>query len=455
MRILAITAGAANMYCGSCLRDNALAAEMMRLGHDVTLVPIYTPTRTDEPNVSRDEILYGGINVYLQQVVPLFRKTPRFVDRIFDSRWVMNIATRFSVSTDPQNLGELTVSTLRGEAGNQRKEVARLVEWFRSQPAADVVVLPNSMMLGLAKPLASALECPIVCTLQGEDLFLDGLPGNYREQALGLIREHAGDVDGFVAISQYYAEFMADLLDVAREKISVVPLGVGVDGLASKTNYVPSRPLRVGYLARIAPEKGLHNLCAAVRELSSSTTEAGPHATTPTSGTMPRLSLEVAGYLPPEHRAYLERLKSEAEADRIPFRYHGELPREEKAEFLRSLDIFSVPCDYREPKGLFLLEAMACGVPVVQPDHGSFPEILRQTGGGLLVKADSVPALAEGIQRFATDDDLRERTGRAGAASVRAEWTSTQMAERALSAYQSIASSAAVRSRSTRAGELV
>lgn len=440
MRILAITAGAAQMYCGSCLRDNALAAEMMRLGHDVTLVPIYTPTRTDEPNVSRPEILYGGINVYLQQVLPVFRKTPRFVDRLFDARWVVNLATRFSISTDPQNLGELTISTLRGTDGNQRKEVSRLVEWFRSQPPADVLVLPNSMMLGLAEPLARAMRCPIVCTLQGEDLFLDGLPGDYREEAIALIREHTRHVDHFVAISNYYAEFMAERLAIDRGKISVVPLGVRISGLDAKTDYRSGEPLRIGYFARVAPEKGLHNLCAAMRELSRS---PGPEMT-----------LEVGGYLSPEHRPYLNRLESEARADGISFTYHGELGRTEKAAFLRRLDIFSVPCDYREPKGLFLLEAMACGVPVVQPDHGAFPEMLREIGGGLLVKADSVEALAEGIRGLAVDAGLRRRLGTAGAKAVREKWTATHMAESALGVYASVANPISARARATTASEL-
>ena len=90
MKILSITAGAAGMYCGSCARDNALARELMSRGHDVTLVPVYTPTRTDEPNVCRPNVLFGGISVYLEQYVSLFRKTPRFLDRLWDSPRVIN-----------------------------------------------------------------------------------------------------------------------------------------------------------------------------------------------------------------------------------------------------------------------------------------------------------------------------------------------------------------------------
>jgi hypothetical protein len=85
VRILSITAGAANMYCGSCLRDNALAGALLKLGHDVTLMPVYTPTRTDEENVSRDRVFFGGVSVFLQQYAAVFRRTPWLLDRIWDS----------------------------------------------------------------------------------------------------------------------------------------------------------------------------------------------------------------------------------------------------------------------------------------------------------------------------------------------------------------------------------
>ena len=160
MKILSITAGAANMYCGSCLRDNALAAELIARGHDVALLPMYTPTLTDEQNVSREKVFFGGISVYLQQYVPLFRKTPRVLDRLWDSKLMLKLAARRSIQTSPKMLGELTVSMLRGEDGNQRKELAKLLDWLRHEPPPDVVSLPYTLLIGLAKPLREALEAP-------------------------------------------------------------------------------------------------------------------------------------------------------------------------------------------------------------------------------------------------------------------------------------------------------
>src|SRR5437667_6514434 len=166
MKILAITAGAAQMYCGSCIRDNALAAELKSQGHDVTLLPVYTPTLTDEPNVSQEKVFFGGISVYLEQYVPLFRNSPQWLDRLWDSTPMLQLASRRSISTSPKMLGELTVSMLKGEAGFQQKEIMKLTEWLRHEAAPDIISLPYTLLLGLAKPIKDALNRPICCTLQ-------------------------------------------------------------------------------------------------------------------------------------------------------------------------------------------------------------------------------------------------------------------------------------------------
>ena len=188
MRILHLTAGAGGMYCGSCLRDNTLAAELLARGHDVSLLPVYTPTRTDEANVSDGHVFMGGISVYLQQHVPFFRKTPDVLDFLWDIPAVIKAATGRGVAVDPKDLGGLTVSTLKGEEGFQAKEVRKLVRYLEAQPPFDVVVIPTSLLIGLAAPLKRALRRPVVCMLQGEDLFFEGLPEPWRSEAKGLVR---------------------------------------------------------------------------------------------------------------------------------------------------------------------------------------------------------------------------------------------------------------------------
>src|SRR5436190_3961532 len=262
MRILSITAGAAGMYCGSCFRDNALAAELMARGHDVTLVPVYTPTRTDEPNVSRHRVLFGGISVYLQQYSTLFRRTPRLLDRLWDSPWLIGRVANRAMSTDAKLLGDLTMSMLEGDRGVLNKEFDKLVEWIRDEPLPDVINLPNSLLIGMAEPLRSAFGRPICCTLQGEELFLNGLTEPYRDRAIAMIRQQVRHVDRFIAVSEYCAAFMSDLLEIPSARIAVVPLGIGMAGYEPRP-AAPAADFCVGYFARIAPEKGLHVLADA------------------------------------------------------------------------------------------------------------------------------------------------------------------------------------------------
>jgi len=231
------------MYCGSCLRDNALAAELIARGHDVTLLPLYTPLLTDEANVSRPDVLFGGISVYLQQHTSFFRKTPRFIDRFIDSPGLIRFFADRSVSTDPKMLGDLTISMLEGTNGVLRKEFDKLLDWVRSEPKPDLVSITNSMLIGLARPLGEALGRPVCCTLQGEDLFLDGLVEPYKSRALEMIRGHVQHVPRFIAVSEYYAAFMAGYLQIPPDKISVVPIGINTkdfDKRASRSDEMPA-----------------------------------------------------------------------------------------------------------------------------------------------------------------------------------------------------------------------
>jgi glycosyltransferase involved in cell wall biosynthesis len=423
MRILSITAGAGGMYCGSCLRDNALAAELRAQGHEAVLLPLYTPTLTDEANVSERKVLFGGVSVYLQQHSSFFRKTPWVLDRLWDSPLAIKAATRFSVSTDPQLLGELTVSILKGEDGVISKELDKLLHWLKEQPAPDVVNLPNSLLISLAAPIRQAIDRPVFCTLQGEDLFLEGLVEPYKSEALELIRASVDTVDAFVAVSEYYAGFMSDYLSIPSEKVYVVPLGINLEGYEPNDRRT-SNSFTVGYFARVAPEKGLHNLAKAYRRLRR-------------DGAVPGARLEVAGYLGPEHRGYLQGIERQMNdwGLRDEFNYRGALDREDKIQFLQNLDVLSVPSGYKEPKGMYLLEAMACGVPVVQPRHGAFPEIIARTKGGILVDADDADSLAEGIVSIWKDASLAEELGRKGREGVHAYYSVQQEARRTLEVY--------------------
>ena len=433
MRILSITAGAAGMYCGSCFRDNALAAELLARGHDVTLLPLYTPTRTDEPNVSTGRVLFGGVSVYLQQHSALFRKTPRLLDRLWDSPRLIRALTGRAGSTDARLLGDLTLSMLRGADGVLRKEFDKLTDWIRGEPAPDVINLPNSLLIGLAVPLRQVVKAPICCTLQGEELFLNGLVPPYRDQAIALIREQVRHVDRFVAVSDYCASFMSDLLRIPASRMAVVPLGIPMGGYERR--HEPGEVFTVGYFARISPEKGLHVLADAYVRLRR---RAGSGL-----GGVERLApmrLEAAGYMASSQTAYLDDVRgtlADAGLEK-EFVYRGELDRTGKISFLRGLDVLSVPATYDEPKGMFVLEAMAGGVPCVQPRRGGLTEIIEKTGGGVLVEPDDPGALADALYALWRDRPSLRALGERAYLGVRTHYTIERSADRLLEVYGAV-----------------
>jgi glycosyltransferase involved in cell wall biosynthesis len=425
MKIVYLAAGAAGMYCGSCLHDNTLAAALSKLGEDVLLVPTYTPIRTDEDDVSDSHLFFGGVNVFLQQHSSLFRHTPWFVDAVLDNPGFIQWVTRGGPRLDAERLGGLTVSMLEGEHGRQRKEVAKLVRWLADEARPDVVHLSNAMLVGVAREIRK-LGIPVLATLSGEDIFLEKVPRPHYDAARRVLRERAGELEAFVALNHYYADFMAGYLDVPRERIAVIPHGLNLAGHGQRRPAAGGERT-VGFLARICPEKGLHNLVAAAELLFD-------------DPAVPPFRVRAAGYIGKLDRPYLETIQARTRGWKRPeaFEYVGELTRAAKIAFLQGLDVFSLPTVYRESKGLPVLEALANGVPVVLPAHGSFPELVDETGGGVLYAADDPAALAAAIKQLLLEPEHAAELGRRGKAAVERLFTAETMAQKTRELYEQV-----------------
>jgi glycosyltransferase involved in cell wall biosynthesis len=424
MRIAYITAGAAGMFCGSCMHDNTLVSALAAAGHDALLIPTYTPIRTDEDDVSQRRVFFGGINVYLQEKIALFRHTPWLLDRLLDARRLLGWVSRFAVNVNYHDLGDLTVSMLQGERGHQRKEVTKLVRWLAREVKPDVVNLTNVLLSGMVHEVKRELGVPVLGTLQGDDIFLEALPEPQRSKALTLIRSHCRETDGFIATSGYYADFMSGYLAIPRERVHVVYPGLNLRGHGGPPRRDGGPPV-IGYFARVCPEKGLHVLAEAFRLLRDL-----PGA--------PPARLRVSGWLGENNRAYFEQVRQALVAAGLGdrFEYVESPDHASKVRFLQGLDVMSVPTTYREPKGLYVLEALANGVPVVQPRHGSFPELVEATGGGLLVNPDDPRDLAGGLCRLLEDVAHREELGRKGKEAVHRRFNAAAMAEQTVTVYR-------------------
>ncbi len=387
-----LTAGAAGMYCGSCLHDNAIAKALIAAGHDTLLVPTYTPIQTDEASVASNQLFYGGLNVYLQQVFPLARYLPTWADRFLSSpRLVGWIASR-AMGTTADKLGGLTVSMLRGTDGNQRKEVKHLVNWLEKDIQPEVIVFSNLLIGGAIGEIRKRLKnTSVVVVLQGDDAFFDQLTEPYATQSMKLLQDLAQQVDLFIVHSRAYGQRMQERLHLRPDQWKVIPLSLDTKDFIdlSRQPQEPATP-KIGYLARLAPEKGLHVLADAFCEL------AKRH---------PTVRLEIAGWLGKQHQTYWDKIQSQFAQHNLTERVHywGSVNREDKLRFLSSIDVLSVPATHFEPKGLFVLEALAAGVPVILPDHAAFPELIERLGGGWLFKAEDSHALAEALGNMLGD----------------------------------------------------
>lgn len=411
MRLLQLTAGTGSFHCGTCLRDSALVQGLRALGHDAQLAPLYLPLVLEDGPDPRSVHL-GGINAWLAEKLPF--RLPRFVADRLDAPALLRRAARKGEMTRARELGEMTVSMLRGADGRQRHEIAKLMEWVGGENRPDVVLLSNALLLGLAAPLARALGVPVLCTLQGEAPFLDALPEPYRSEAWRLAAAEARHVARFLAVSEYTAGLMRTRLGLARDEVVVVPNGID---LASFRPAERSGPPTLGFLARLCRDKGLETLVEAFRLLKKRPEHAD-------------LRLVAGGTTLAYDREPLAALAARLTADGLAgsFEFRPNLSREEKLALLAGTTVFSVPATYGESFGLYLLEAWASGLAVVQPEHGAFPELLNATGGGLLVRPDDPAALADGLHALLVDPARAAELGRRGRAAVERHFTLERMA---------------------------
>ncbi len=424
-RILLLTPGTGSFYCGTCIRDNALAVALRRLGHDAMMVPMYLPPTLDEESAAENSpLFFGGVNAYLQQVSGFFRKTPRWFDRLLDSPGLLKMAGKRAGMTKASELGDMTLSMLRGEDGNQAKELDNLMEWLSSDDGkADVIILSNALLMGLARRIKRETKALVACTLQGEDTFIDALKAPYNQQSWDTLTERASDVDVFIPVSQYHADIMTKRMHLPKEKVHVVYNGISIEGYQDKAKSFDDVFVEyfgcptIGYLARMYPPKGLGTLVDAYIYLRK-------------KATVPNLKLKIAGSQTAGDVSYVATLTKKLAAEGLAqdVSFFPNIDHKEKVAFLKSLSVFSVPATYGESFGLYVIEALAAGVPVVQPRHAVFPELLAKTGGGVLCEPDNPAALADAIEGLLRDPEKAKALGAEGRQTVLEKFSADAMA---------------------------
>lgn len=427
VNIVQITPGAGAMYCGNCLRDNALVRELRRMGHEVLMVPLYLPLTLDEKDESAGTpVFFSGISVYLEQQAALFRHAPEWLDRILASRRLLKLAAGRAAKTRAEQLGPLTLSMLNGSSGNQAREVRKLIRFLKSLPRPGVICLSNLLLTGLVQPLKEALGTAVVCMVQGEDSFLDALPASSRQECWAKVAENASKANLLLATSHYYGDLIRDKLGLPAEKMKVVHSGITLEGYEVPAD-LSRQPRTLGFFARMCLEKGLDTVVEAFIALKG-------------RGRVPELRLKVGGSCGPSDEPLVRALQTRLEAEGLArdVEWHPNTAREEKIRFLQSLSVFSVPARYGEAFGLYLVEAMAAGVPLVQPRAAAFPELIQASGAGLLCRPEDPAALAEAVEQVLLDPALAGRLASAGLRAAREQFSVSAMARTFLGHFASV-----------------
>jgi glycosyltransferase involved in cell wall biosynthesis len=428
VNIAILTPGTGSYYCGACMRDNALAKSLNAAGHEVSLLPMYLPLQLDESQLPTADspIFFGGINVFLQQKLPKLR-LPGFLHKLLNNASLLRSAAKRSHMTSAREHGAMALAMLRIEDSPFGQEMDQLIDWL-AQEKPDILVLGTALQAGMIRELNRRLDVKIICSFQGEDSFLDGLPEPFKTDCWNELTARLPDADALVAPSQFYADLMRRRLNLPDQKIEVIPNGVGTPQSDRELQLAPEphRPT-IGYLARMIREKGVHHLVEAFIHLRNNLNH-------------PDARLHIAGAATAGDQKLIAELKHQLAVAGLTdhVTWSPNIDRNEKHQFFSDLTLFSVPATYPEAFGLYLIEALAAGVPVVQPDASSFQEIIQTSQAGKLVPPNDPKALATTWHQLLSNPTELQRLGEKGRRAATEFYSIEAMRDRFLSLAESL-----------------
>ncbi len=427
MKIVHIIPGSGGtFYCQNCMRDNQLIESLRNLGHDVKMVPMYLPLNVDVHGLMGDTpVFYGAINIYLKEKVAFYRHAPMWVERLFDSEALLQMAAKKAGSTRASGLEEMTISTLLGEEGSQASELDNMVRYLKQHVQPDVVHLSNALLLGLARRMKNDLGARVVCSLQDENEWIDPMRPQYQDKVWDLMGERAKDVDAFIAASQFYADKSIEKMNLPPDSVHVVYGGIDFDGY--QPSALSTNPPVIGYLCRMNEDFGLGIVFDAFIKLKQD--ERFKNAQLKLTG----------GYTGDDKPFLKKKLKDAANAGFSDSVFVlEEFDKAHRIEFLKSLTLLSVPVLVGEAFGAYQIEALAAGVPIVQPNLGGYPEFIQATGGGIIYEPNDSDQLVEAWKSLLLNPQKMKQMGEQGKKVVLERFSMNHMAQRIVAVYKGI-----------------
>ena len=402
-----ITGSGGSFYCGNCYRDMIYLKAIRKVpGITASAIPLYLPPDETANESGLDKnVFFGAISMYLREKVPFLKNMPVFLDKLFDSAPMLKMASRRAGTTRTEGLEVMTLNMIKGENAFPEKELQRLVNYLTKDGKPDIIHLSNALIIGLARRLKKKLNVKIVCSLLNEDDWINEMVEPYQSKAWKLISKEADNVDAFITPSKYYKEFFISKTRIPDKNFHVIPLGIDPGNLTliQKRNNYPA----IGYFCRINSQNGFDKLVDAFIELKM-------------GNSLPGLTLHVSGGFTGDDKSFIaEQIKKIKTAGLKSFiRIYPEFHGNSKEEFFSNIDIMSVPVRKYDGYGLYILEANAAGVPVVQPATGGFPEIIERTMGGITYLPDTVTELSATLLKLLKDNNLRQQLGNNGREQV-------------------------------------
>lgn len=427
MKIVNIVPGfGGTFYCGNCLRDSVFVKTLQTMGHQVVMLPIYMPLTVDNGTFnSETPVFYGAVNIYLKQNFSLFRHEPAWLQKFFDSKPILKYAARKAGSTRAEGLEEMTISMLKGEDGLQREELHELVEYLKYHEKTDLVHLSNALLMGLAKKIREELKIPVVCSLQDEDVWIDAMRPSYKEGLWRLMAEKGKDIDAFIGVSQYFSGVMMRKMAIPADKIHVVHIGVNPSDYQV---HVPNTDAPViGYLSRMCEENGFEILVDAFIQLKQNPRFA-------------HVRLKLNGGSTGDDKKFIQKqikkLKQNGFLHDVVFA--SAFNTSSLSEYFSDVTVMSVPVLKGEAFGLYQLEAMASGIPVVQPALGAFPEVAELTGGGFIYEPNTAKALAKAFEDILSNPDRLLKFSKAGRKAVEEHFNTAIITQKMVEVYEKL-----------------
>ena len=424
MKIVHITPGSGgSFYCQNCFRDNELVKALQKLDHEVFNVPMYLPLNIDKDiEEGSTPVFYGAINVYLKEKVSFFRHSPEWLERILDSKPMLQFAAKRSGSTKAEGLEEMTISMLKGENGRQASELDRLIKFLAKDIKPEIVHLSNALLLGLTKRMKNDLGAKVICSLQDENEWIDPMNEQYQEMVWDLMAEKAEDVDLFITPSEYYSKKSQDKMKLDPEKIKVVYSGINLSGY--KDSSIPMDPPVIGYLCRMNENFGLDILVDAFIKIKN-------------GSRFKDLKLFITGGHTADDIEFVSAIHKliEESGFKEDVKFWDDFNIKNRAEFLSSLTLLSVPVPEGEAFGSYQIEALASAVPSVQPNVGCYPEIMNTTKGGVIYQPNNSDTLAVEIIKLLESPDKIREMGLSGKKVINEKFTLSNMAKQTISVY--------------------